>query len=134
MKVRSSHNGAVQPVGCRLWRRGGLHFLFQCAGDIVRAMDRAIVVDVAIDIHEFMNQKLEKALLFCQRPKQRKEILQEMGLVNNVKNYDTYIAPLVEMQWINMTIPDKPTSPKQQYRTSLKGGIVIELLNYIDEE
>jgi len=57
-----------------------------------------------------------------------------MGLVNNVKNYDTYIAPLVEMQWINMTIPDKPTSPKQQYRTSLKGGIVIELLNYIDEE
>lgn len=97
-------------------------------------MDRAIVVDVAIDIHEFMNQKLEKAMLFCQRPKQRKEILQEMGLVNNVKNYDTYIAPLVEMQWINMTIPDKPTSPKQQYRTSLKGGIVIELLNYIDEE
>jgi ATP-dependent DNA helicase RecG len=103
------------------------------AGDIVRAVDRDTVVDIAIDAHEFVNDKLEKILLFCQKPKKRKEILKEIGLVNNVKNYDTYVAPLVQMGWVRMTIPDKPTSPKQQYRTALKGSIISELLNYNDD-
>ena len=103
------------------------------AGDIVRAIDRAIVVDIAIEVREVINEKLEKILLFCQKPKQRKEILKEIGLVNNVKNYDTYVAPLVQMGWVKMTIPDKPTSPKQQYRTALKGSIISELLNYIED-
>jgi len=103
------------------------------AGDVVRAIDRDIVIDIAIDAQKFINEKVEKILLFCQKPKQRKEILKEIGLVNNVKNYDTYVAPLVQMGWVQMTIPDKPTSPKQQYRTTLKGSIITELLNYIDD-
>jgi len=103
------------------------------AGDIVRAIDRDTVVDIAIDVQEFINEKLEKILHFCHKPKQRKDILKEIGLVNNVKNYDTYVAPLVKMGWVRMTIPDKPTSPKQQYRTALKGSIINELLNYIDD-
>ena len=103
------------------------------AGDIVRAIDRAEVVDIAIEVREVINEKLVKILLFCQKPKQRKEILKEIGLVNNVKNYDTYVAPLVQMGWVKMTIPDKPTSPKQHYRTALKGSIISELLNYIDD-
>jgi ATP-dependent DNA helicase RecG len=102
------------------------------AGDIVRAIDRDTVVGIAIDAHEFIGEKLEKILRFCQKPKQRKDILKEIGLVNNVKNYDTYVAPLVQMGWVQMTKPDKPTSPKQQYRTALKGSIISELLNYID--
>lgn len=103
------------------------------AGDIVRAIDRDTVVDIAIDVQEFINEKLEKILHFCNKPKQRKDMLKEIGLVNNVKNYDTYVAPLVQMGWVRMTIPDKPTSPKQQYRTGLKGSIISELLNYIDD-
>ncbi|MDO8996505.1 MAG: putative DNA binding domain-containing protein [Sediminibacterium sp.] len=103
------------------------------AGDIVRAIDRDSVVDIAIDVQEFINDKFAKILNYCQKPKQRKDILKEIGLVNNVKNYDTYVAPLVQMGWVRMTIPDKPTSPKQQYRTTLKGIIISELLNYIDD-
>lgn len=103
------------------------------AGDIVRAVDRDTVVYIAIDVQEFINEKLEKILHFCHKPKKRKDILKEIGLVNNVKNYDTYVAPLVQMGWVRMTIPDKPTSPKQQYRTALKGSIISELLNYIDD-
>jgi len=103
------------------------------AGDIVRAIDRDTVVDIAIDVQEFVHEKIEKILHFCQKSKKRKDILKEIGLVNNVKNYDTYVAPLVQMGWVRMTIPDKPTSPKQQYRTALKGSIISELLNYIDD-
>ncbi len=119
------------------------------AGDIVRDIARDIVGDVAGDIardivsaaekntvkaltkdtKQFINEKLGRVLVHCLKPKQRKEILTEIELVNNVKNYDKYVAPLLQMGWITMTIPEKPTSPKQQYSTTLKGNIVWLLLN-----
>jgi ATP-dependent DNA helicase RecG len=101
--------------------------------DIVRAIDRDVVEHLVIDVQEFVNEKHAKILDFCQKPQHRKDILQQIDLVNNVKNYDSYMAPLVQMGWIVMTIPDKPTSPKQQYRTTLKGSIISQLLNYIDD-
>lgn len=104
------------------------------AGDVVRAVERDIAVDLAIDAQEFINEKVEKILLFCRKPQQRKDVMEHIGLVNNVKNYDTYMAPLVQMGWVKMTIPDKPTSPKQQYKITLKGAIITELMNYIDDE
>ena len=61
-------------------------------------------------------------------PIERKGLLKEIGLVSNVKNFNTYIAPLVALNWLAMTIPDKPTSPKQQYLTTLKGRLVLEFL------
>ena len=103
------------------------------AGDIVGAIDRDVVADIAIDAQQFINSKTEKILLYCKKPKQRNSILSKIGLVNNVKNYNTYVAPLLKMDWMRMTVPDKPTSPKQQYRTTLKGAIILELLNYVDD-
>jgi ATP-dependent DNA helicase RecG len=99
------------------------------ARGIVNALDRDMVIKIVADARKFVNEKLNKILSFCQNPKQRKEILQEIALVNNVKNYDTYMSPLIQMGWVAMTIPDKPTSPKQQYRTTLKGRVIKELLN-----
>ena len=60
--------------------------------------------------------------------KGRNEIMADIKLVNNVKNYNTYIAPLLAINWLTMTIPDKPTSPKQQYLTTLKGRMVLKFL------
>ena len=102
------------------------------AGDIVGAIDRDTVVDVAIDAQEFVKEKMEKILMFCRESKQRKEIFEVIEIVNNVKNYNAYMAPLVAMGWIAMTIPGKPTSPNQKYITTLKGRIITELLNYVD--
>jgi hypothetical protein len=38
------------------------------------------------------------------------------------------MLPLVELNWIAMTIPDKPTSPNQKYISTLKGRLVLEIL------
>ena len=55
-------------------------------------------------MQEYINEKAEKILLFCRKPQQRKDVMEHIGLVNNVKNYDTYMAPLVHIDWIRMTI------------------------------
>lgn len=60
--------------------------------------------------------------------KSRKEILTKLNLVNNANNFETYIQPLVTINWLTMTIPHKPTSPKQQYLTTLKGRLILGFL------
>lgn len=60
--------------------------------------------------------------------KSRKELLTGLSLVNNANNFETYLQPLVAINWLTMTIPDKPTSPKQKYQTTLKGQLVLNIL------
>lgn len=55
----------------------------------------------------------------------RAKILSELNLSNSNKNFETYIQSLVALGWLNMTMPDKPTSPKQSYITTLKGRLLI---------
>ena len=55
-------------------------------------------------------------------------VLVHLTLSNWAKNLATYVQPLVAINWLTMTIPDKPTSPKQQYLTTLKGRLVLEFL------
>ena len=37
-----------------------------------------------------------------------------------------FIEPLLQHDYRELTVPDKPTSPKQQYRTTKKGLLFLE--------
>jgi len=65
-------------------------------------------------------------LKYCLRPKKKKEILSHLGLYNNYDNFLKYIRPLVESKFIELTIPEKPTSSNQQYRTTPIGENYIK--------
>lgn len=73
-------------------------------------------------------KKLIAVVEMAKVPMSRKELLLGLSLVSNANNFETYIQPLVEKQWLTMTIPDKPTSPNQKYLTTLKGRLVLEIL------
>ncbi|MEY4134435.1 MAG: hypothetical protein RL386_785 [Bacteroidota bacterium] len=75
-----------------------------------------------------IEDKFLRALTVAINPASRSEILAYLTLSNRAKNFETYIQPLVALNWLTMTIPDKPTSPKQQYLTTLKGRLVLEFL------
>ena len=53
---------------------------------------------------------------FCAIPRTAKEIMDHIGYYNNSKNMTTYVRPLLEMGYIEMTEPDKPKSKNQKYR------------------
>jgi len=95
---------------------------------IVGAIDRDVARDIADGIAGAFAEKMQIALTSAVHQRERKELMAAIGLVNNVKNFNTYIAPLVAINWLSMTIPDKPTSPNQKYITTLKGRLVMEFL------
>lgn len=63
------------------------------------------------------------------QPQDRQALLTHIGVTNQRKNYESHMLPLIEKQWLTMTIPNKPTSPNQKYLTTLKGRIILEILN-----
>lgn len=73
-------------------------------------------------------EKQKTILEQCIISKSREEVLKAIKLSNQRKNYVEQMLPLVELEWLAMTIPHKPTSPHQKYLTTLKGRLVLEFL------
>jgi len=80
-------------------------------------------------IKESINYSIERILTFCQDPKSRDEIFEELGLYKNTKNHNHHIKPLIEVGWLNLTLPNKPTSKNQQYYTTELGKKLLDLIS-----
>jgi len=80
-------------------------------------------------VRDQVDQEIWQILAFCQEARSRKEILNHIGLTNKSTNFKRHIEPIVEQNWIGMTIPEKPRSSKQQYMLTEKGKKLIELMN-----
>jgi len=96
--------------------------------DIAAAIDRDTAGAIAAGIAGGIAEKTLKLLEHAQTATSRKELLLSIKLVNNANNFETYIQPLVGINWLAMALPDKPTSPHQKYLTTLKGRLVLEFL------
>jgi predicted HTH transcriptional regulator len=62
----------------------------------------------------------------CLNPSGILELMKLSGRADRTKFRNQVLTPLIEEGLVEMTIPDKPTSSKQQYRTTAYGR---ELLN-----
>ena len=72
--------------------------------------------------------KVVSILKFCKEPKYRKEIYDLIGVTYQQWNFKAFIEPLLLHDYLELTVPDKPTSPKQQYRTTKKGLLFLETI------
>jgi predicted transcriptional regulator len=70
--------------------------------------------------------KLIDIIDYVKIEKNREEILAHISLSNHSKNYETYIKPLLDNKFIEMTIPEKPQSSNQKYRLTLKGKKLLD--------
>ncbi len=70
--------------------------------------------------------KLIDILHFLVSEKTREEALRYIGVSNHSKNHNTYLKPIIEAGLIEMTIPGKPTSSRQQYRITEKAKKLIQ--------
>ncbi|WP_038150152.1 Fic family protein [Vibrio litoralis] len=64
----------------------------------------------------------ESAVLsYCMTPKNREQIQQHLGLKNREYFIKNILKPLIDASKLALTIPDKPTSPKQKFITVQTG-------------
>lgn len=81
--------------------------------------EQAAIGSVAGEATERKNTQDEKGLLeFCRIPRTRSEIIEYLDIASGQYALRRYLDPLVESGAIQLTLPDKPRSPKQQYVTA----------------
>jgi len=73
------------------------------------AVDNVAVVDIEED------EVAMDLIQFCKTPRTRQDIAGYLGISSVSYAIQTYVTPLVKAGQIQLTIPDKPRSPKQLY-------------------
>ena len=59
-------------------------------------------------------------------------LMQALGRHNRTKFRNQVLKPLLDAGWLEMTIPDKPTSSKQKYRLTARGReLLVDLAGEI---
>ena len=77
-------------------------------------------------VGEQVSEQVVAILAACKdAPQNKQDLLTAAGLSNAYMNYKRHIVPLLELQLIEMTIPEKPTSRLQKYRLTAKGHSVM---------
>jgi ATP-dependent DNA helicase RecG len=98
------------------------------ADELIDAVSSTITGAIAGAIADAIANKEATILSLAQKPQDREFLLNEIGVTNHRKNYESYMLPLANKGWLTMTIPHKPTSPNQKYLTTLKGRLILKFL------
>lgn len=80
-------------------------------------------------IKDRVSTSIIKVLQYCKKNKSSDEIFEEIGLYKNTKNHNHHIKPLIEVGWLNLTLPNKPTSKNQKYFTTYLGEKLLSIIS-----
>ncbi|PLA73478.1 hypothetical protein CYQ88_10995 [Hydrogenovibrio sp. SC-1] len=69
--------------------------------------------------HDLTNEQLQVVELI-EAECSIQELMDGVGRTSRTKFRDQVLKPLLDLDIVEMTLPDKPTSPKQKYRLSHK--------------
>ena len=80
-------------------------------------------------VHDDLSDLAIKILACCRAPIATPGILDELGYKTRTRNFRETLNFLIDNQLIEMTIPDKPRSKKQQYRLTENGRNILDKLD-----
>lgn len=73
--------------------------------------------------------QVKRLLKAAMEPKTRGALQKHLALKDRVHFLKTFLEPLLAVKWIEMTLPEKPTSPRQRYRTTAAGKKILKKKN-----
>ena len=88
-----------------------------------------VIESISARLNTKLSDKQISTLVFCKTAKSREEILSSMGLSNQTKNYNKYVQPLLDAQFLVYTKPGKADIRGQQYILSKFGHNLIETMD-----
>ena len=65
-----------------------------------------------------LTEEEKSLLIFCRTPRTRREVCDYLGLSSTTYAIQRHVTPLVEKGFICLSIPEKPSSPRQLYFTA----------------
>lgn len=83
-------------------------------------------------LNDEIHDKVIEMLVYLKIPQTRADVFNYLNLTNQAKNRMRYLDPLINYGWIEMTIPNKPTSPKQKYHITETGLKLLRILKGTD--
>lgn len=112
------------------WGRGTNRVIDQCreAGISTpefRVVGNFTVVTFRVKVGQTA-QVTDQVSVFCREPRSAKDIMVKLGLKHKPTFRSNYLIPLMSMGILEMTIPDKPQSRLQKYRTTKAGMEIIK--------
>jgi ATP-dependent DNA helicase RecG len=121
-------------------KKKGFRFLIN-SSRLLQHLEQSSNVQINPDqLHKYqeladkLNEEQRKVLKYLDTPKKRKEILEDcLGLTRHTTNFKKYVTPLLDLQLIQFTVPDKPNSQFQKYFLSEKGKNVLHIINNFTE-
>ena len=107
-----------------------VHPAFTAASQGPAAGTRQVTEQVTEQVGEQVDLSLtarEAAVLrFCRTPRERAEIMAELGLTGREHFRARYLVPLLSRRLLELTQPDSPRSPSQRYRTTGLGVAALD--------
>jgi ATP-dependent DNA helicase RecG len=120
--------GAVE-----IWGRGTNRVIDECKQYGIQTPEfqeisgsTVVTFRAAIGATPQVTPQVTAVLEAARRPRSREELQQSVGLKDRVHFLKAYLEPLLAAGWLEMTIPDKPRSRLQRYRTTATGLAVLQ--------
>ncbi|MDO9510136.1 MAG: ATP-binding protein [Bacteroidales bacterium] len=79
-------------------------------------------------VTEQATEQVKRLILIMTNEMSRQQLMDKLVLKHRPSFLYTYIQPATEGEWIEMTIPENPNDPNQQYRLTAKGKALQQLL------
>ena len=93
--------------------------------EIARKITPQITEQVSEQVGEQVTPQVIAVLEAARTARNREELQRAVGLRDREHFRKAYLEPLLVAGWLEMTIPDKPRSSKQRYRTTDLGRKVL---------
>ena len=115
--------------------------IFSSLEDIIvfsNQVSNQVSVEVSVEVSDQVIQILKDQLgghvddvlsIVAMRPFSSTDILEKIGLTKHTKNKTKYIDPLLEIGWIEYTIPENPKDRNQKYMLTESGRRLFKLIN-----
>ncbi len=100
----------------------------QVTDQVTEQVTEQVAQQVIQQVIQQVTPQVEKLLQVFEGSHFREELQEKLGLSDRENFRKMYLQPAIEQGWVALTIPDKPTSPKQKYYLTEKGKEALETI------
>ena len=97
-------------------------------GDQVREISEKLNKPTYDQVNDQVSDQVKTILNYCsEQSRKSKEIFNKLGYKSHTDIFNRILKPLIKLDWLAYTIPDKPKSSNQEYYTTEKGKLLVKM-------